>query len=253
MAEVPAQRPDPPAPEAPEPKRPRTTVGGLYVCQLIEDQYSGLDGQDFEERNPSNATRLCAVEAIELTKDFDDLVPERVVYDSRTGQVLDRDLVMAGRRKEMDQMQQHGVYEEVSPEEARGRRASCKWLDGLREKDGVRFVRSRLVATEVNTYGRDDVAANTPPVAVVRLVLSMAASKPGRFVGLHDAEVAFFHAFIDEWIVVIPPRGVRKDGKLWQLLKALYGIRRANQLWQEFLAKLFLDHDWFRVAVSAGA
>jgi hypothetical protein len=100
---------------------------------------------------------------------------------------------------------------------------------------------------------RDDVNASTPPIGLVRIVLSLAASKGSvRLVALHDASVAFFHADIDEYIVVMPPPGLRKPGRVWQLRKALYGTRRASQLWQEYLANMFLANGWERIAVCAG-
>lgn len=48
----------------------------------------------------------------------------------------------------------------------------CKWVDDLRVKDGTPFVRARSVAKEV-----------------------------------YDVRVAFFHADIDEGVVVLPPSG----------------------------------------------
>ena len=53
---------------------------------------------------------------------------------------------------------------------------------------------------------------------------------------MHDVRVAFFHADLGEWIVVIPPPGVRRPGYVWQLRKAMYGTRKAAQAWQEYVA-----------------
>eukprot|EP00974_Lingulodinium_polyedra_P021919 2116020-Lingulodinium_polyedra.AAC.1 len=135
------------------------------------------------------------------------------------------------------------VYEEVPEARARGRRIRSKWLDGLRHnKNGVPFVRSRLVAMDFNLFERDDVAAGTPYLFFLRLVVSLAASKPPRGkrqVALYDASVAFFHAELDEWLCVIPPPGLRRLGFLWQLLKALYGTRPASRLWQAYIGEMF--------------
>ena len=111
------------------------------------------------------------------------------------------------------------------------------------------------MATQVNLFAREDVNASTPPLHAARIIVALAATKQPqpRFIAVHDAHVAFFHAEIDEWIVVIPPRGLRRRGVGWQLLQAMYGTRRAGQLWQEFLAKSYTEANWVRIAVCAGA
>ena len=39
-------------------------------------------------------------------------------------------------------------------------------MDEMRDGPQGKFVRSRLVATEVNTHHRDDVSAGTPPLSL---------------------------------------------------------------------------------------
>jgi len=69
-------------------------------------------------------------------------------------------------------------------------------------------------------------------------------------VALHDAEVAFFHALLDEWICIKrPPPGTVAPGHGWQLLRALYGTRRASQLWAEFVAGVYDKGGWVRSRV----
>ncbi len=95
--------------------------------------------------------------------------------------------------------------------------------------------------------------ARTPPIAIVRAIISLAASKRGRrHISIHDVHVAFFHADIDEWIIVIPPKGLRRPNMVWQLRKAMYGTRKAAQSWQEFVAKVFKEYDWIRIPIAAG-
>ena len=185
---------------------------------------------------------------------MDDLVPETVVYDARSGDQLDLNLVKIGRLRELDQMAKHQVYREVPSAQAWGRKVKAKWVDEARTKDGVTEVRSRLVAMEFNVFARDDVNASTPPLAVIRAIISLAASKPGeRFLAVYDISVAFFHAVIDEDITVMPPRGTARLGYVWILLKAMYGTRRAAQLWQEHLATVFKNGNWLRLQNIAGA
>ena len=104
------------------------------------------------------------------------------------------------------------------------------------------LVRSRLVARGIAWGARHDVNAGTPPLAAVRLLLSLAACRARggarslRSIALDDAEVAFFHATLDEWICISkPPPGTAPPGQGWQLRQTLYSTRRAAQLWAECL------------------
>ena len=50
--------------------------------------------------------------AVEPSSAVADLVPEAVVYDARSGDVLDKELVRRGRATEIEQMEGFGVYAE---------------------------------------------------------------------------------------------------------------------------------------------
>ena len=134
------------------------TVGSLELEAFVERglMYEGLDQQDHMK------LEVWAME--DKAQDMmDDLVPETVVYDARSGDQLDLNLVKIGRLRELDQMARHQVYREVPSAQAWGRKVKAKWVDEARTKDGVTEVRSRLVAMEFNVFARDDVNASTPP------------------------------------------------------------------------------------------
>ena len=127
------------------------------------------------------------------------------------------------------------------------------WLDDWKRKD---LVRSRLVAKDFAFGGPlEGTFAGTPPLKGVKLIVSLAASKKDgksgthrRCVAIYDVSVAFFHADITDWIVVIPPEGMEAEGWGWQLLKAMYGTRKASQLWGELVAKVLTDNGFTRTA-----
>ena len=97
------------------------------------------------------------------------------VYGTLSGELLDGDLVEAGRARELDLMKQFGVYERVRNTDALGKRVRSKWLDDYKiGEDGQRFVRSRLVAMEIAWDARSDTFAGTPPLKAVRLGLALA-------------------------------------------------------------------------------
>ena len=106
------------------------------------------------------------------------------------------------------------------------------------------------MAMDFNLFARDDVAAGMPYLFVMRLGISLANSKESRGrrqVGLFDASVAFFHAVNDEQLCITPPPGLRRPGYFWQLWKALYGTRRAAQLWQLYLGSMFESAQWVSI------
>eukprot|EP00971_Amphidinium_carterae_P070411 1392768-Amphidinium_carterae.1 len=101
-----------------------------------------------------------------------------------------------------------GTWHEVK--QTGGRVVYSKWLD--RRKDGE--VRSRLVATEVNTHERPDLFAATPPLGLLRLLLSLAATgdrAQENLLGIYDVSVAFFHSQARANIFVVPPRELSAD------------------------------------------
>jgi len=88
------------------------------------------------------------------------------------------------------------------------------------------------------------------------MILSMAASKQPlgkRVVGLWDARVAFFHALMDEFTVVRPPRELRRPGFYWILLRALYGTRRAGKLFGKLVAEILEAAGYLRLQVIPNA
>ena len=200
-------------------------IGALHVC-----------GQA-----PLNATPIAYV----ATPD----VGAKVVYDHKTGKPLDPELVRAGRARERQNMLDRGLYKKVYASEAKGKKVRSMWLDEERLEDGEVSVRSRCVAMEFNQYDRLDTYTATPPLKFIKMIISRAATfrRRGstewtRVLGLYDIVTAFWHADLplDEPITVIPPRGEELPGILWQMLKAMYGTRRASQLFLEFMVKVFM-------------
>ena len=99
------------------------------------------------------------------------LVKGKVVYGHKSGQRLPEDTVREARGREVGLMADHGMYDIVVRDAARGKLGRAKWLDDWRE-DGQQF----------NWAKRDDVTQNTPPLVAARLLVSKASSF-GRKVG----------------------------------------------------------------------
>ena len=73
---------------------------------------------------------------------------------------------------------------------------------------------SRLIATQVNMYAREDVTQATPPIKASRIIVSQAATKTNAkgqhdcLIARHDIRVAFFQAKVSGRAVMIPPKGL---------------------------------------------
>ena len=186
--------------------------------QVQDGEQESVSVVDYE--NPS------ATEAIEA-------------YDARTGEKLDSEEVRKGRAKEVRELDEFEVKMEVDESEMRSTMGKKIWSERVetRKDPNSSASRCRLCATEVNTgESRSDTFAATPPLNFVRLILSWAASyKPKRanasmITAVFDILVAFFHGKVRKVIYVVPPKDLRMKGKIWRLLKSLYGTRDASQV-----------------------
>ena len=121
------------------------------------------------------------------------LLPQHEVRGTKSGQPLDLTKVMEGRQKELDSIHRFKAKRDITVQEARSRGLKfvhAKWLDDVKPTPAdPRAVRSRLVATEVATYAREDVSQSTPPLRGSRLIVSLAATKRNR-AGEHTRLVA---------------------------------------------------------------
>ena len=177
--------------------------------------------------------------------------------DARTGEKLDSEEVRKGRAKEVRALDEFEVKMEVDESEMRstpGEKIWSKWVE-TRKDPNSSAIRCRLCATEVNMGElRSDTFAAIPLLKFVRLILSWAAScKPTRanasmIIAVFDISVAFFHGKVRKVIYVVPPKDLRKKGKIWRLLKSLCGSRDASQVFATYVEEALNDHGFQRTA-----
>ncbi len=241
--------------EAPEAKRRRSPIGlmAMPTMHSINDMLGSMAAQACGEpplQESAETEDLCgALPEDDFKQQLMD--PFKEYYDTKSGKLLDRDKVHEGRKLEIENMQRLEVYETIDLAEAK--RAGMdivytKWLDGEKptaaDPDAVR---SRLVATQINTYAREDVTQATPPIKVARMVLSTAASAQdhrGQYkclIGRHDIRVAFFHAKGSGNVVLVPVKGLAPPGTGWRALKAMYGTREASKCWGNTVTDFMLE------------
>ena len=168
--------------------------------------------------------------------------------DEATGATLRRDDVAKARVEEMKWYEKFNAFQEVTHETCvskTGRKPiSCRWKD-INKGDSERMeIRSRLVAREIKQKGTDSYFAGTPPLALVRYVISRAAtlSKTGkrRQLMVLDAKRAFLHADALTETYVKPPH-LRDTERRWLLKKCMYGARPAAAGWQHLVRRVGTD------------
>ena len=82
-----------------------------------------------------------------------------------------------------------------------------------------------------------DTFAAMPVPLGQRIVLAIATEK-NYPVQIGDFSTAFLHATMDEEWYLVPPKSLKKRYIIWRLKKALYGMRRAPQLFQDHLVEV---------------
>ena len=176
-------------------------------------------------------------------------------YDARTGEKLDIQKKCDRDEPKRCESLMNSKSKWRSMRSTPGKKIWSKWVE-TRKDPNSSALRCRLCATEVNTgESRSDAFAATPPLKFVRLILSWAASyKPKRanasmVIAVFDMSVAFSRGKVRKVIYVVPPKDLRKKGKIWRLLKSLYGTHDASQVFATYVEEGLNDHGFQRNAV----
>ena len=183
--------------------------------------------------------------------------------DSISGQVLQDELVLEARRKEMEYFTAKGVWCKRPRQEAytlTGRPPiSTKWVDVNKGDDDTPRYRSRLVARQLKATDKSGQSyfAPTPPLESLRTVLSLAATTIGSWkpcrepkseertqVSFLDISRAYFNARTDEdqvTYVQLPAEDPDCGVLCARLLRHMYGTRAAADGWQEEYSTTLVD------------
>ena len=155
-------------------------------------------------------------------------------YGAKSGNLLDAQKVCDGRQRDLErEAGGGGTHPAARSQSSESGNVHGKWLDDVRgTSEDQKAVRSRLVATQVNTYTREDVTQATPPKGPE--TLSQAATKTKAkgqhdcLIARHDIRVTFFHAKGSGRVVIISPKGLAPPGVGWKCVKAWYGTLEAS-------------------------
>eukprot|EP00973_Karenia_brevis_P039952 5514950-Karenia_brevis.AAC.1 len=115
-----------------------------------------------------------------------------------------------------------------------------RWIDVNKQDTLNPKYRSRLVAKEFKTYNDPDLFAATPPIEVLRMIISIAATrnqrgKIHRKIMVNDVSRAYFYAKSDAPTFVKlceEDTGEGEQDMCGELRVSMYGTRKAAQNWQ---------------------
>ena len=157
----------------------------------------------------------------------------------------DADLWWDAWLKERGQMDQYGVYEEV-PEPKGVNIVGSKIVFKVKKNpDGsIERYKCRLVARGFTQRYGCDFRETFAPVAsstTVRLFLAV-CTQMGFEVRQLDITAAYLQGELKEHTIYMrPPKGSAPEGKVWKLLKSVYGLKQAGLVWGRKLSTYLIN------------
>ena len=170
--------------------------------------------------------------------------------DYYTGELLDRTKYIAGRKKELDQLESFGVIRRVKKNEATDGAHVRMKIIAHNKGDLVRW---RLISMEVNHYERHVVFAGTPVLKVFRMLIAKAASHSHPEYG-HRKVIAI----LDVAVAFLSRRHGRQEkrtptsrSRATSYCRVVVDQGSLRYAWQEFLRnEVFMKACWDAVAVE---
>ena len=161
------------------------------------------------------------------------------VYYEEDGQVLPTEQVHEGMQRELQLMKDLEVSERILRTDVPSRKKiwSTRWCHRCK---GTR-VRSRFVVRQFRDQDRKTAFSGVPGLVVVRILLCIStilesSAVPG------DFSVAFMSTPVHDAKFIEPPFEAEGDNRyVWKLRKALNGLKKASQLFSNYLSDILVD------------
>ncbi|TFY83163.1 hypothetical protein EWM64_g851 [Hericium alpestre] len=142
---------------------------------------------------------------------------------------------LAACNEELHSFKQMGVYEEVDrPRDCKV--VNSKWVFRIKRGPNgeVEKYKARLVAkgfTQVEGIDFDETFTPVVKFTSLRMLLAL-ATKEDLEVHQMDVKTAYLHGELEEEIYLQPPAGFgMPEGKVWKLIKSVYGLKQAGRVW----------------------
>ena len=124
------------------------------------------------------------------------------------------------------------------------------WLYNVKLDDQGRLMKRKARAVVLGNQQSDtsvgDTFSGVVKLDAFRTILSVAAAEGLELFQL-DVEQAFLHGTLPEPVFVWPPEGASTSGKVWKLVKSVYGLRQAPKIFNDFLNAVLIEMGYKRL------
>jgi len=156
--------------------------------------------------------------------------------------------------EELESFEEMKVYQEVDkPTQENTNIVGCRWVYAVKKEHGkVTKFKARLVAqgfSQVHGVDYDETFSGTVKAKSIRVIMALTAMKK-YILETADFSTAFLNAPLEEVIYMSPPPGFESSGKVWKLLKAVYGLKQAGRAWRITVDKFIVNELGFKRLIS---
>ena len=194
--------------------------------------------------------------SMQITTEFArKLTPEEEAYNNLHEDIMavtvskekrDSPECLEAKHKELEKLKEFETYEVI--DDVGQKHITTTWV--LTEKGPE--IRARLTARGFQE--EDDFPKDSPTMqkSSLRLLLALAAAK-GWMIQTSDIKSAFLQGSkLDREVNVKPPKEASQKGKLWRLLKCLYGLKDASRQWYTKVVKCLKSEGFKKSRFDAG-
>ena len=224
-------------------------AANLFICSATNDM--PIEEAIEEAHEGANRTH-------ERSFDFD----EEIAWDDVHDKELDLANVKEARKAEMDYFRQMKVYRKVPRQKCKDMTGKMpikvRWIDTNKQDELNPKYRSRLVAKQFKRYQDPELYTATPPIEMLRSIISIGAtgsSRKGRRrkIMVNDVARAYFNApSLEPTFVEICDEDFEPgdEDMCGELLVSMYGTRQAASNWQKCYTNLLLGSGFTRTRAS---
>lgn len=140
-----------------------------------------------------------------------------------------KQVVIDAKEKEFSNLCDHNVFQWV--DDVGLTTVSCKWVITEKERNGVTLLKARLVARGFEEVVECRTESPTCSRQALRMVFVSATSMSWKLESL-DITSAFLQGnLLERDVFVRPPAEYREKGKVWKLMRCIYGLNDAPREW----------------------
>jgi len=226
-------------PPAMERRRPRAAVGTVSdIPKAVGDHRASVGVVEIGEKDVSKARKYAYCEALLVAENTH--LHNELIDVNKAKRRPDWPKWKAAMQEELDSLDQHGTYEQVSKLPIGRRAVGYKWVFKLKlnPDNSIARYKARLVAKGYSQVPSQDFTETTSPVAQLASYRALLALATKLNLEAHhlDIETAFLNGTLDEEIYMkAPDRFNTEKNGIWKLRKSLYGLKQASHVWNKLL------------------